>query len=82
MSDLMNSVIHSDKQCEHLCLIGIRVYSEDESCGVWFPIYDGNIVAEHKQQIIEVFNTCPRCGQDLNVGIEDHKTFLKFMAVK
>lgn len=65
---LKNKVILSDRHCEHLCVIGMKHYKPEDEQHYTVPIYANNKVHESdKTHQIEIFNFCPRCGQELNI---------------
>lgn len=70
MNNLANKVIQSDKQCEHLCLIGLKHYKDETGQQYTIPLFSTNTISDDdKTTMIEIFNVCPRCGQDLVVVI-------------
>jgi len=70
MNELTNKVKQSDKQCEHLCLIGLKHYKDETGQHYTIPLFPTNMITDDdKTTMIEIFNVCPRCGQDLVVVI-------------
>ena len=80
MKTLLQKIYHSDKQCEHYCVIGMKHYKKGTEQHYTVPIYAHNVVNDQDDtHRIELFNFCPRCGQELNIETEIVKSeTLKF----
>lgn len=71
MQPILSRVYKSDKQCEHFCVIGLKHYKKRVDQHYTIPIYAHNVVNDHDDvHRVELFNFCPRCGQELNIETE------------
>lgn len=80
MKTLFQKIYHSDNQCEHCCVIGMKHYKKRVDQHYTIPIYAHNVVNDQDDaNMVEIFNFCPRCGQELNIETEIVKSeTLKF----
>jgi hypothetical protein len=73
---LFKNIKQSGEHCEHLCLVGIRHLKDcPEGHAHYTTVFDSCVVDADDN--VEVFNFCPRCGQEIKIELEEHKTFIK-----
>lgn len=80
MENLLSKIDIPEKHCEHYCIIGLKHYREPIGRDYTILLYSCNTIHDQDDvNRIEIFNFCPRCGQELNIETEIEKhEILKF----
>ncbi len=80
MASLFGKLRKSDNQCEHKCIVGLKAYKKENEQVSFVEVYDGDILRnDDAATTVELFNFCPRCGQQLNTETKlRHNPFIVF----